>query len=356
MRIALVAGTRFPVAEPFAGGMEAHTWLLAQGLTERGHDVTVFAAPGSDPSIARIEVIDGGRFEPSARARADVSMPPDRFLREHHAYQSLMLRLAADTTFDVVHLNTLHHLPVAMAELLPRPPLLTLHTPPTPWLESALTLGTTVRPVAVSQHTADAWRPMTGPIPVLHNGIDLQRWTAGPGGAGAVWTGRLVPEKAPHLAVTACRRAGLPLRLAGPAPDEHYLRTVLMPMLGPDAEWVGHLDHDALRRLVGAAAVCVVTPCWDEPFGLVVAEALAAGTPVAAFRRGALAELVTPECAVLVDGGDVDALAVAIRSASRLDRGAARRHAELSVDSRRMVAGYEQLYRADAPVEAPMAS
>ena len=135
MRIALVAGTRFPVSEPFAGGMEAHTWLLASELTRRGHDVTVFAGNGSDPSIGTLNVIDGDGFDPSPLARADVSMPPERFLREHHAYQKLMLQLSRDDSFDVVHLNSLHHLPVAMSPLLPRPPVLTLHTPPTPWLE-----------------------------------------------------------------------------------------------------------------------------------------------------------------------------------------------------------------------------
>ncbi len=344
LRVALVAGTRYPVAEPFAGGMEAHTWLLARGLRQRGHDVTVFAGAGSDPHVARLEVLDDGGFTPSTLARADVSMPPERFLREHHAYQRLMLRLGRDPHFDVVHLNCLHHLPVAMAELLPRPPLLTLHTPPTPWLESALHGGSVVEPVAVSRHTARQWEPVTGPVPVLHNGIDLDCWSPGPGGRYAVWTGRLVPEKGPHLAIEAARRAGVRLLLAGPAPDPAYLREQVLPRLGRTVRWVGHLGHRELRRLVGAAAVSVVTPCWDEPFGLVVAESLAAGTPVAAFDRGAVRELVTDESAVLAPAGDVDALAEAVGRAARLDRAAVRRHAEQTLDVRAMVAGYEALY------------
>jgi len=88
----------------------------------------------------------------------------------------------------------------------------------------------------------------------------------------------------------------------------------------------------------------VVTPCWDEPYGLVVAEALACGTPVAGFSRGALPELLDDTCGVLVAPGDTDALASAIDRAAGLDRRAARRHAERTCSIDAMVDGYERLY------------
>lgn len=343
LRIALVAGARYPIAEPFAGGMESHTWTMAAELTRRGHDVTVFAAPGSDPAIGRIVALDVG-FTPSAVARADVSMPPEQFLQEHHAYQRLMLGLSRDPSFDVVHLNSVHHLPVAMAGLLPRPPVLTLHTPPTPWLESALRVGNAVRPVAVSEHTARAWEAVLGPVPVVRNGISLETWPAGQGGDCAVWSGRLVPEKGAHLAIEAARLAGMPLVLAGPAPDPTYLREQILLRLGHGVRWIGHLGHAALSRLIGSCAVGVVTPCWDEPFGLVVAETMATGTPVAGFARGALPEIVSPESAVLAAPGDVTGLARAMRSARHLDRQAVRGHAQRVFDRDVMVSSYEQLY------------
>lgn len=345
LRIALVAGVRYPIAEPFAGGMEAHTSSLAGLLTRRGHDVTVFAGRGSDPGLGRLEILDDVGFAPSVQARADVSMPPEQFLREHHAYQQLMLRLGRADCFDVVHLNCLHYLPVAMADLLPRPPLLTLHTPPTPWLESALTGGRAIRPVAVSRSTARAWRSMLGDIPVLGNGVDLDLWKPGPGGPHAVWFGRLVPEKGAHLAIDAAAVAGIPLVLAGPAPDLRYFREQIAPRLGRGATWVGHLDHRALVELVGRSAVSLITPCWEEPFGLVVAESLASGTPVAAFDRGALADLLSPDSGQLCVPGDVRGLAATIRSVLRLDRRAVRARAEQTCDVHRMVDGYEQIYR-----------
>ncbi len=345
LRIALVAGVRFPIAEPFAGGMEAHTWTLASLLTSRGHEVTVFAGKGSDPALGNLEILDEVGFRPSARARGDVSMPAEEFLREHHAYQRLMLHLAKEPYFDVVQLNCLHYLPVAMADLLSRPPVLSLHTPPTPWLESALYGGRRIRPVAVSPWTARAWAPTLGAIPVIGNGVDLDLWVPGPGGQQAVWTGRLVPEKGAHLAIDAAARAGVRLVLAGPASDQSYFDDQIAPRLGRGASWVGHLEHRDLVSLVGSSAVAVVTPCWDEPYGLVVAEAMAVGTPVAAFARGAVPDVIDRDSGRLAAPGDVAALADSIRAAMSVDRAAVRARAEQTCDVQRMVDAYADLYR-----------
>lgn len=346
LRIAVVASSRNPIAEPFAGGMEAHTWTLVIGLQARGHEVQVHAGTGSDPRLGDVRVLDDRPLRLSVDARSDVSMPSDDFMRDHHAYQRLMLRLARDRTLDVVHNNSLHYLPVAMADLVGCPLVTTLHTPPTPWLESAAD-GGNGRFVAVSQHTATQWSRRLTIEAVVRNGIDVDRWPVGAGDGGyAVWSGRLVPEKGPHLAIDAAARAGVPLVLAGPAPDQAYLAERVLPRLGPDARWVGHLDHVALARLVGRASVAVVTPCWDEPYGLVVAEALACGTPVAAFARGAVPELVSAECARLAGRDDVAGLASAIREASGLSRSAARRHATRTCTADRMIDDYERLYLA----------
>ena len=113
MRVGIVASARFPIVEPFAGGLEAHTWSLAQGLRARGHEVTVFAAPGSDPALGAREL--QVRYPTiSDLARSDISMTPEWWLQEHHAYLSLMLELR-ESDLDVVHNNSLHYLPVAMA-------------------------------------------------------------------------------------------------------------------------------------------------------------------------------------------------------------------------------------------------
>jgi glycosyltransferase involved in cell wall biosynthesis len=344
LRICLVANCRFPIAEPFTGGLESMTWHLARELVRRGHEVSVFAAPGSDPGLGAVELaVD---VMPDRGGRHDVDPPPRVEIAEHHAYLSLMLQLAGHegTKFDVLHNNSLHYLPVAMARSLPMPVLTTLHTPPLWWLESAVRLdGVSSSFAAVSQHTATAWAPITQSTVVL-NGVDVDQWPVGPGGSTAVWSGRIVAEKAPHDAVLAARRAGVPIVLAGPILDPSYFRESVEPLLGPGATYAGHLAQADLANLVGGAGVAVVTPAWDEPYGLVAAEALSCGTPVAAYARGGLPEVVSADTGRLVEPDRVDLLASAIREAMTLDRAACRAHAVAELSLGRMVDRYEDTY------------
>ena len=162
LSICLVANSRFPIAEPFTGGLESMTWHLARELIRRGHEVAVFAAPGSDPALGVVELqVDA---LPEHPGRHDVGAPPYVEVAEHHAYLALMLELAREAggRYDVLHNNSLHYLPVAMAGSLPMPMLTTLHTPPLWWLESAVRLGgDTSSFAAVSRFTAASWAPIT---------------------------------------------------------------------------------------------------------------------------------------------------------------------------------------------------
>ena len=355
MHVVLVAHTRHPVSQPFAGGLESVTWHLARGLVGRGHRVTVFAARGSD-RIPGVEHLWPDELPLSDAARADVSMPEEGWLQRHHAYLALMLQLAERDDVDLVHTHALHHLPTAMAPVLPAPTLLTLHTPPTPWLESAVRIarasshGEQLHATAVSAHTAAAWKHVLDAT-VVRNGVDTEVWRAGPGGGPLVWSGRIVPEKAPHLAVRIAREAGMPLVLAGPLSDEHYAREVLWPLCSDDVTYAGHLRDTELATLVGSSSAALVTPAWDEPFGLVAAEALACATPVLGLARGGLREVVGPEVGRLVpaDGSETDVVqrcAAALPEVLALSRGACRAVAEAEHSMTRMVDDYEATYRA----------
>ncbi len=345
MDLAILAAARFPISEPFAGGMEAHTHALAEGLTARGHRVTVLAAGG----VGRFEVrpmvpVD---FAPSGPARRDVAAQPSDVVAEHHSYLEAIVHLAS-AEHQLVHLNAVHHLPFACSGLLRSKVSATLHSPPTPWLESALCVARQ-RPnppalASVSGTNAAAWSSI-GIDRIIGNGIDLDTWVEGAGGGDAVWTGRVVPEKAPHLAIDACRRAGVPLRLMGPVHDPVYFEQAIAPRLGLDVQYLGHGTAAEVAALVRRSAVAVVTPTWDEPFGLVVAEALACGTPVAGFRRGALADLVDDDTGVLAAAGDVDALSAALLRAATLDRSTCRARATAHFSSAVMIDAYEQWFQ-----------
>ena len=368
LRIAVIGPSRYPVSQPFAGGLESLVWHLVHGLRTRGHHVTLFAAEGSDGGDPELAFPAAG-WHPSTTAAGDVSMPAPEFMSDHHSHLRLMLALGGRLAdrFDVVHNHSLHYLPLAMAPTLPQPVLTTLHTPPTPWLESAVTagaragsfdsvpFGTTsfgnisfgdISFSAVSGFLARQWAGLLGPVPVVANGVDCRVWRPGPGGDDLAWSGRIVPEKAPHLAIEAAHRAGRRLVLAGPVQDTAYFDDCVRPALGCDIAYAGHLTSPELSALVGSSAAALVTPMWDEPFGLVVAEALACGTPVVAFRRGGVPEVLSsPLLGELVTPGDPRAMGDAVDRVVHLDRGLVRASAETRLSRSAMVTAYEQLYR-----------
>ena len=351
MRVAIIAHDRYPIAAPFAGGLESFVWHLASGLRQRGLDVTVFAGPGSDPSLG-VEELRVDPVQLSSLARADVSMPAERVVQSTFAYLGCMQQIALRQDIDIVHNNSLHYLPIALSSLLPVPVLTNLHTPPTPWIEPPLRqLGDAAHVVAVSASIAAQWQGIVSPS-VIHNGVNLSEWAYGEGGPDLVWIGRVVPEKGPHLAAMAAHRANRRLRIAGPLSDPAYFEQVLRPLLDDNVSYVGHLRPRELMTLIGSSAVSLVTPMWEEPFGLVAPEAMACGTPVVALARGGLVEVVAPPGGVLVSVGEdeeqtADALAAALSSAEALPRREVRRYAEtrfdLSAVVDRYIAYYEEL-------------
>ena len=147
-------------------------------------------------------------------------MPADRWLEEHHAYLQLMIDLAEKgrSDFDVIHNNCLHYLPVAMARRLPVRMICTLHTPPTPWLESAVQTGPCpVVFAAVSQTHRAGLAARDTEDPGYPQWCRSGQVAAGSGRGPVLWAGRIVPEKGPDLAILAAREAGLPLDLVGPS-------------------------------------------------------------------------------------------------------------------------------------------
>ncbi|CAN5922340.1 glycosyltransferase family 4 protein [soil metagenome] len=345
LRVGILAGARFPIREPYAGGMEAHTHALARQLMALGHDIMLFASDGPDdvPTVPLQPALSL-----SDAARRDVSMPPERFIAEHHAYLHLLLQLGAHD-LDVLHNNSLHYLPVAMAPMLNVPVVSTLHSPPTPWLESAYAAAATMtarpRTVSVSQRNARLWRSTVAVDRVIHNGVDTDLWSPRDGRrTGLVWSGRIVPEKGVHLAIAAARLLDASLTIAGPVHDRAYFDQVVQPALGARVRYAGHLSAEELARTVSSAEVALVTPQWEEPYGLVVAESLACGTPVAAIGRGAIPELLTTETGCVASTGSAPALAAATIAARALDGNACREWALRAASARVMAERYVDFY------------
>lgn len=366
LRIAVIAPVRFPIRRPHAGGLESAVWWEVDALRRRGHEVTLVAVTGSD-SVDADSVFALPALEwPAGSHATDSTYPPNHALLSLPALDRALSAIAADAEeFDVISNHCLDALPLRRAPRLGVPMVTTLHTPPyrDAVLAHRAAAGAGSVFLSVSEHTRRAWARAGVPSSVLANGIDLSGWPAGPGGEALVWFGRVVPEKAPHLAIQVARELGRPLVIAGRIGDEEYAATQVLPHLGDDVRYAGALSPRALAELVGASAVALSTPAWAEPFGLVAPEALTCGTPVVSFAVGGVPEVAAGSVGMeLAAPGDVAAMAAhadALIRRQRRDpsfRGAVRRSAiaRFSLDQRIDV--LVDVFRSRAADERPLSA
>ena len=342
MKIAVLSHLKFPIGQPFAGGLERHTHLLVRTLRARGHAVTLFAAEGSDPDLRAIIICP-----PTGEASGDPVRDARIDAIETAAYRVIMEAVASGG-FDLVHNNCLHDLPLRLSRRIAAPMATVLHTPPfEPFVGGVRDIAGRSPLVAVSDALARDWRSIAPRLEVIGNGVNLMDFPfrARPSHEPyAIWSGRIVPEKGLHLAIDAARLAGIELRFAGPRSPARYWADEIESRLGPGVVDLGHLGQADLAAALGGARIAVATPRWEEPFGLVIAEALACGTPVAGFRRGAFPDLLDAATGRLAAPDDVADLARVMSEALSLDRGACRRRAEAHFDVEVMIDRYEALY------------
>ena len=293
MKIAVLGHRRFPIKEPFAGGIERFTYSIVKGLVKRGCQVTLFAHPESDRELNL-------GLEPII----DTSFCNNADEESHEAYLNIMDYLDTQD-FDLIHDNSLNYFPIILEDRLNAPLVTTLHTPPFARLASAVRYRERKQRghyISVSKFNTKLWGLSDNRLETIHNGVDTKVFAYSPfyHRNCAVWTGRIIPDKGTHLAIEAAKKARIHLVIAGPIGDREYFETKIEPHLGRGVEYVGHLEQDDLVTLLQSAAVTLCTPVWDEPFGLVVIESLACGTPVVAFDRGAMSEILDCQTGVLV--------------------------------------------------------
>ena len=229
----------------------------------------------------------------------------------------------------------------------------TLHLPPLDrGVVAAARRASDARFTTVSRANADAWLAAGVDVDVvIPNGIDPAAIPVGDGGRFVVSAGRISPEKGTDLAIEAARAAGLPLLVVGAVYDREFYERKVKPRvqeapawrLGDDvvgAVYAGPRPRGELHRILGAARATCMPVRWDEPFGIVALESLAAGTPVVASARGGLRDLVDDTVGVLVEDEAVLAFTLALHRAADVDRAACRRRAE-EFTLAAMLDGYE---------------
>ena len=351
MRIAIIAPLVTRITEPQLGGSQAVVADLAAGLQNRGHTVDVYAASGS--AIAGVTVIDTGV---DAEALAPLlyrhERPPTTDDRAAHRAFGTVYAAVRQLAYDVVHNHAFDPPAVLLASALESPVVHTLHLPPDPAMAAALaqarrsdhppTIG------AVSTSQAATWKALLPVDVILPDGVPVDRipWSAA-SGEGVVFAGRFSPEKGAEDAIAIARQAGVRIDLYGEPYDPEYARVHVRSHLGePGVAIHGGLIRTELWRVMARACAVLCPAKWDEPFGMVAAEAQAAGTPVIAYRRGALREVIVDRrTGFLVPPDDVAAAAQALSAINTLERSACRRHAVEHLNLEASLDAHERLYR-----------
>lgn len=331
MRIAVIASVAHACPPRAYGPWELIAWLLAEGLASRGHDVTLFATADS-VTQARLSARVAAGYEEYPLIDAQVATT----LHVAHAMES------ADD-FDIVSNHFDFHA-LAFARLTSTPVVTTIHGFANEGIVDVYReYDADSHFVAISdanQH-ADLSYATT-----IHHGIPVDRMPIGTGDGGyLVAVGRIHPDKGTREAIDIARGSGLPLFIAGTIHDENYFRNLVAPRIdGETVRYVGNLDAAQRDHLVGRAAALLHPIGFDEPFGLAVIESLAVGTPVIAFDRGSMPELIDPgQTGFLVE--NVDQAVDAMPKVRALDRGACRQEAQRRFSVDRMVDDYERLFR-----------
>jgi len=337
MRIAVIAPPWTPIPPPLYGGIELVVDELARGLVAAGHDVTLFAT-GDSTSPVPIK----WTLEHAEGMRIGMAVPELRHVLHSYA------EISGDV--DIVHDHTV----VGPFHAERYPDLAVVTTVHGPFndeltdLYSAIADRVPVICISHAQHAAAPHLPIAG---VIHHGIDAEKFPVGDGegdneGPYLLFLGRMAPDKGAHRAIEIARKAGMRVLLAAKmreAWERAYYEEQVAPLLGADAVYLGEVSHERKIELLAGARALLFPIRWNEPFGMVMLEAFACGTPVLAFPEGAAPEVVE-------DGRtgflcvDEEAMVQAVDKVESLSRADCRESAEGYFATARMVADHVSLY------------
>ncbi len=335
MRIAQIAPLAESVPPRLYGGTERVVSYLTEELVAMGHEVTLFASADSRTTARLIP----GCTE-ALRLNANCRDP----LAYHVAMFEKVWRMRDE--FDVIH-NHADYVPMMMLTRQSTPHLTTMHGR-LDWPEYACVFSefrnVPVVSISTAQRTPLTWLNWIGTV---YHGLptDLLLPTFRRG-AYLVFLGRISPEKGPDVAIRLAMRAGIPLKIAAKvdACDRPFFESVIKPLcVPPQVEYLGEINEAEKAQLLGGAHALLFPIDWPEPFGMVMIEAMACGTPVVAFRRGSVPEILESGVTGFIVESEFEALA-AIHLAGSLDRRRIRQEFERRFTSRRMAVDYLKLY------------
>jgi glycosyltransferase involved in cell wall biosynthesis len=331
LRVAVLAPISWRVPPRHYGPWEQFASLLTEGLVERGIDVTLFATADSETAARLASVVPRGYSEDP-----DADPKVSECLHIAHVFER------ADE-FDVIH-NSFDFLPLTYSELVETPVLTTIHGFSSPRILAVYQrYNARSSYVAISDSDRD---PSLDYLATIHHGIDTAAFALHDNpGDYLLFFGRIHPDKGTVEAIDVAARCGIPLVIAGIVQDQLYFDELVAPRIDDSqVSFIGAVGPEERSALLGGAQALLHLIRFDEPFGYSVVEAMACGTPVIAFNRGSMPELIADGITGFVVD-DVDEAVAAVTASSTLDRTAIRAHAVERFGVARMVDAYIEAYR-----------
>jgi glycosyltransferase involved in cell wall biosynthesis len=336
LAVGIIAPPWLPVPPPAYGGTETVLDALARGLQSAGHEVLLFTTGDATCPVPRAWCY-------SSALGVGVGGAADECRQVVDSYEALR-------GVDVIHDHTLVG-PLYAHGIPDRPVVTTNHGPFNDVLSPVYrAVADRITVIAISHHQASTAEDGVVAA-VIHHGLELDRVPVGKGDGGYVlFLGRMHPDKGVDVAIAAARAAGLPLRIAAKMSEPHerlYFDAQVAPLLGEGVEFVGEVGGAEKFELIGAAT-CLLNPIrWDEPFGMVMIEALACGTPVVSSDSGAASEIVdNGETGFVCRSEAIEEFASALCRVPTLDRARCRAVAKVRFSADRMTAEHVAVYRA----------
>jgi glycosyltransferase involved in cell wall biosynthesis len=337
MKIAQIAPLWERVPPPAYGGIELVVGLLTEELVARGHEVTLFAS-GDSITSAKLESIH------------HQALRLDSTIVEYGIYEMLQLAQVYERAgeFDLIH-SHMGCAALPYSKLTQTPTVHTLHGIFTPDNEKMFVHAKAQPYVSISNAQREA-RLGLNHVATVYNSIDVSAHRFFPVAqepAYMAFLGRMSPEKGPHHAIEIAKATGIPLKMAGkvdPVDVEYFDRQIKPHIDGAQIQFLGEADHSMKNELMGNAVVTLFPITWREPFGLVIIESMAAGTPVIALNLGSVPEIIADG----TSGYICNTVAECIQAVSKLpkiSRFACREYVSQRFGVEQMAMGYEAVYQ-----------
>ena len=328
---------------------------IAEGLIKKGHEVKIFAA---NDSTYRKDITEGFGLDSSYSSDQKLSDSDKNDRTSQHCL--LFLKKAIDLCkkedFDVVYIDY-HPQTMYLAKLIGKPVFSIHHGVPANDSDLKLDIDrfrqkeyfSDVNFISISENQRNLGKEYYNYVTTIHHGVDLNKFVFNPNPAkDLLFMGRVEKKKGPDVAAKVAKQSGRKLEIYGQASSdgEFWIKDMEPLIDNENIQYKGHIEFEKVSEIYGNAKAILVPISWEEPFGLVVIEAMACGTPVVAFNRGSMSELIVDgKTGFLVEHGNVEEMVQAVLKIDQIDRNACREHVEKNFSLERMIQKYEDLFK-----------